>query len=236
MVKSERGHLADQALQLPLQLGLKDEATFDNFLLREALAPLVDSMTRPGSEPLQFIHGGADEGKSHLLQGLCHANQGALYLPLEALHTAPPEEVFQNLESSALLALDDLEVIAGRGDWEEALFHLINRARAVQCPVWVAARRPPNDLSIQLADLQSRLAGGVTWAIKPASDSDKQAILRFRAGRRGLLLSEPVAQYLCARDGRALSQLMDSLNTLDKASLQLQRPLTVPLIRDVMGW
>ncbi|WP_414982075.1 DnaA regulatory inactivator Hda [Congregibacter sp.] len=233
---SESTQILDQSRQLALQIGLQDETTFDNFLVREPLAPLLDSMSRPRSEPLQFLHGGADEGKSHLLQALCHATEGSLYLPLAVLLESPPGDVLQDLESSSLLALDNLEVIAGRPDWEEALFHLINRARAAQCPLWIAARRPANDLAVQLADLSSRLAGGVTWAIVAASDGEKQAILQFRAQRRGLMLAESVAQYLCSRESRALSDLLETLDLLDRASLQLQRPLTVPLVREVMGW
>ncbi|EED32420.1 DnaA regulatory inactivator Hda [gamma proteobacterium NOR5-3] len=227
---------SNQSPQLPLQIGLQDETTFDNFLAREALAPLLDSMSRPHCEPLQFLHGAAGEGKSHLLQALCHATDGAVYLPLAVLLESPPSDLFQDLESSSLLALDDLDVIAGRREWEEALFHLINRARAAQCPLWMAARRPANDLGLQLADLSSRLAGGVTWALSAADDSDKQAILQFRARRKGLVLSESVAHYVCSRESRALADLMETLDRLDRASLQLQRPLTVPLIREVMAW
>jgi DnaA family protein len=222
--------------QLSLQIALQDETTFDNFFARQSLAPLLDSLRRPKAEALQFLHGGSSEGKSHLLQALCHATDGALYLPLAGLAAASPEDLLQDLESCALLALDDLESIAGDSQWEEALFHLINRARAAHCPLWLAARRPANDLGIQLADLRSRLAGGLTWAIVAASDDEKQRILQFRAERRGLLLPEAVVQYLCARDSRALADLMETLDLLDKASLQLQRPLTVPLVRDVMGW
>ncbi|WOJ93540.1 DnaA regulatory inactivator Hda [Congregibacter variabilis] len=232
----DSAHSRDQSPQLPLQIGLEDDSTFDNFLARKALAPLLDSLSRPNTEPLQFIHGAAGEGKSHLLQALCHATEGALYLPLCALLDSPAKEVLQDLESSSLLALDELEAIAGRSDWEEALFHLINRARATQCPLWIAARRPATDLGVQLADLSSRLAGGVTWAIGAASDDDKLEILKFRAQRRGLLLPDAVAQYLCSRESRALCDLMGALDRLDRASLQLQRPLTVPLVREVMAW
>ncbi|WP_439106960.1 DnaA regulatory inactivator Hda [Congregibacter sp.] len=226
----------DQSPQLPLQIGLQDEATFDNFYRRAYLGSMLDSMTRPTAEPLQFIHGGVGEGKSHLLQALCHAIPGALYLPLGELQSIPPSDLLQNLESAALLALDDLDVIAGQPEWEEALFHLINRARAANCPLWIAARRPATDLGICLPDLSSRLAGGVTWGVASATDAEKQSILQFRAQRRGLSLPEPVAQYLCSRESRSLSDLMSALDRLDRASLQLQRPLTVPLVREVMGW
>lgn len=233
---SKDPRISDHSPQLPLQIGLQDETTFDNFCMRASLAPLLDSLARPTDEPLQFIHGAAGEGKSHLLQAVCHATEGAFYLPLDELQSLPAADVLQNLESASLLALDDLAAISGRADWEEALFHLVNRARAAQCSLWVAARRPGIDLGITLADLRSRLAGGVTWAINAATDAEKQRILQFRAERRGLVLPEPVAAYLCARESRALSDLIDALDRIDSASLQLQRPLTVPLVREVMGW
>jgi DnaA family protein len=33
-----------------------------------------------------------------------------------------------------------------------------------------------------------------------------------------------------------LGDLLAGLERLDAASLQLQRPLTIPLVREVMGW
>ncbi|WP_439102506.1 DnaA regulatory inactivator Hda [Congregibacter sp.] len=226
----------EQPPQLALKIGLRDEANFENFCPRESLAAVLDSMTRPAAEPLQFLHGGAGVGKTHLLQALCHTTEGSLYLPLADVHGSPPRSLLDNLEMAALLALDNLEFIAGDSEWEEALFHLINRARAVNCPLWVAARRPAMELGIELADLRSRLAGGVTWAIAAANDEEMRRILQFRAERRGLALPDPVASYLCARETRALGDLMDTLDRLDSASLQRQRPLTVPLVKAVMGW
>lgn len=226
----------EQPPQLALKIGLRDEATFENFCPRPSLAAVLDSMTRPGLEPLQFLHGAAGEGKSHLLQALCHATAGALYLPLSELRGVHPDALLENLEAAALLALDNLEHIAGDAEWEEALFHLMNRARAAQCPLWVAARSPAMDLGIALPDLRSRLGGGVTWAMTPANDEEMRRILQFRAERRGLAMPDAVASYLCARETRALGDLMDTLNRLDNASLQRQRPLTVPLVREVMGW
>jgi DnaA family protein len=236
MREPERGP-ATASPQLALRVGLDDQATLDNFLRRDALASLLAALEQaPTAEPLSFLHGAAESGKSHLLQALCHAHPGAMYLPLGSLAGAEAGAVLQDLESAPLLALDEVQAIAGSASWEEALFHLCNRARASGCALWVAGRRPAGDLGIVLPDLRSRLAGGVTWALPPCSDTEKAAILRFRAGRRGLKLSDAVIRFLIARDSRALGDLLATLDRLDRASLQLQRPLTVPLVKDVMGW
>lgn len=228
--------------QLPLPVGLADAATLDNFLSRPALAALyaAAAAVTPGSdagdEPLTFLHGAAEGGKSHLLQAVCHRREGAVYLPLADLRAHAPQRVLEQLEFAPLVAIDDVELITADAAWEEGLFHLVNRARARGCPLWLAARRPPAQLGLALADLASRLTGGVTWSVAAPSDDDKRAILRFRAARRGLALDDAVARYIVNRDSRLLTDLLASLDQLDRASLQLQRPLTIPLVRRVMGW
>ncbi len=229
---------ADAAVspQLGLEVVLNDEATLAYFLGREYLAPLLRAAHRPLEEPLTFLHGVPGTGKSHLLQAVCHAVPGAVYLPLTELRDLPAGPLLANLESSPLLAVDDLQAVAGNAAWEEALFHLFNRARDAGCALWFAARRPAAGLPLQLPDLRSRLSSGVTWALRDSSDEEKAAILGFRAERRGIPLSQAVASYLCSRGDRSLHALIDTLERLGRASLEMQRPLTVPLVKTVMGW
>jgi DnaA family protein len=215
---------------------LADEATLDTFVLRPGLEALGAAAEAAGREYLSLVHGPAQTGKSHFLQAVCHRYRGALYLPLAELAGHPPAAVLADLEQQPLLALDDLHDVAGREDWEEALFHLVNRARAASCALWFAARRPPAELGVRLPDLRSRLAGGVVWSLPPPDDDAKIAILTRRARHRGLRLPEAVASYLATRGDRSLDALLGVLDRLDEASLRLQRPLTIPLVREVMGW
>lgn len=227
-----------KATQLALPVRLADEATLANFASRAALEPLLYALKCGAArdfEPLSFLHGPADGGKSHLLQALCHRRDGAVYLPLCAVHELPPAPLLAGLERAPLLAFDDLERVAGRPDWEEALFELINRARPACCSLWFAARQPPATLPVQLADLRSRLGGGLTWAVPAPSDEEKVALLMLRARRLGLNLPESVAVYLCRRASRALKDLLACLDRLDEASLRQQRPITLPLAQKVLG-
>ena len=228
----------DKEAQLALPVRLADEATLENFASRPALEPLLYALKRGATtdpEPLSFVHGPTDAGKSHLLQALCHRRDGAVYLPLSGVRELPPAALLAGLENAPLLAFDDLERVAGRADWEQAFFRLIERARQVACSLWFAARQPPATLPVRLADLRSRLSGGVTWAMPAPSDEEKIALLMLRARRRGLELPEAVAVYLCHRGSRALGDLLDGLDRLDEASLRRQRPITLPLAQEVLG-
>jgi DnaA family protein len=228
--------VSDAARQLPLHLALDVDNTLDNFYSDDGTAALCASL-RDAGEALQFLHGPAATGKTHLLQAACrHAGSAALYLPLAELIDGDPARLFADLEGAPLLSLDDVHVIAGSAAWEEALFHLVNRCRVSGCQLLFAAQRPPGDCGIELADLRSRLAGGVTWALPARDEAGRAEILRFRAARRGLVLQDAVVDYLCARASRALPDLLAILDRLDSASLERKRAVTVPLVRDVMGW
>lgn len=222
--------------QLALSVSLDDGATLDNFFVWEGVAAAHASAAGVlDGDVLTLLHGEPESGKSHLLQALCHRTPGAVYLPLGTVLEYPAAAVFEGLENSSLLAIDDLHLLAGRGAWEEALFHLVNRARTAACPLWLASRRPPGALGLGLADLRSRLAGGLLWAMPAPDDEVKVEILRFRAGRRGLRLPQAVAQYLLTRETRTLDSMLATLDELDRASLRMQRPLTIPFLRDVLG-
>lgn len=225
--------------QLALNVTLEEHATLENFYPRQAAASLLAAAAESTScagERVNFVHGPTAVGKSHLLQGICQQLDGALYLPLLELAELPPEELLNELERAPLLAFDDVQIIAGNVNWEESFFHLMNRARQADCTLWFASQIPPGAVPIELPDLKSRLMGGVVWAIPSCDEDELGEILQFRAKRRGIELSDAVLGYMSRRQSRGLRELLDSLEVLDRASLQRQRPITVPLVKDVMGW
>lgn len=229
-----------QQRQLSLPVQLRDEATLENFLpgpSEEALVEALHNQLQPSGEPMIFLHGTQDCGKSHLLQACCQSLQsGALYLPLAELVSYPPEEVLADVESLQLIALDDLDAVIGLEAWELALFSLYNRARESGCRLLLAATGAPRILPVRLPDLKSRLTWGIVFQLAQPSDQHKQAILQFRARRRGLQLPDEVAAFIVHRSPRQLSVLLELLDRLDRASLAEQRALSVPFVKQVLNW
>ena len=226
--------------QLTLAVQLRDEATLENFLAAPAVQPLLGALRgllAPAGEDMLFLHGAYGSGKSHLLQACCHlAGAGALYLPLAELLQYPPDEVLQGVEALDLVCLDDVHSVLGNDSWELALFNLYNRALQQNCKLLIAANAAPRALSVDLADLRSRLSWGVVFQLASADDEAKAAILQFRASRRGLSLSAEVASYIVSRAPRAMGQLLKLLDTLDQASLAEQRSLSIPFVKQALGW
>jgi len=228
------------AAQLPLALRLPAAARFDNFVAgpnAEAGAAIRQLATEPNAAVL-FLSGAAGSGKTHLLQAACRqavaGGESAVYLPL-AEWVELDLSVLEGLEHYALLALDDLDAIAGRRDWEETLFHLFNRVREAGGRWLSAAHAAPEQLGVCLPDLRSRLGWGSVYALQPVDDAARTQILRVRAHERGLELPEDTAQFLLRRCPRDLPALMALLERLDAAALTAQRRLTVPFVREVLG-
>ena len=226
--------------QLALEVQLRDDATLENYLGVPAVQPLLlalQQQTTPDGEAIIFLYGPDGCGKSHLLQAACHlAGSGALYLPLAELAEYSPQDVLQSIETLDLVCLDDVDAVLGDDDWELALFDLCNRARQWGCRLLVAGQGAPRTLAVKLADLRSRLSWGIVYQLSQSDDEEKSAVLRFRAGRRGLSMSAEVASYIVTRAPRSLEHLLELLDTLDKVSLAEQRALSIPFVKQALGW
>jgi DnaA family protein len=226
--------------QLPLEVQLRDDATLENFLASAQLQPLLRALQEQlaaQGEPVIFMHGAPGCGKSHLLQAACHrAGGSALYLPLGEVAQYPPEDVLRGVETLDLVCLDDIERVLGSDEWELALFDLFNRAREWGCRLLLAGNGPPRAQAVKLPDLLSRLSWAVVFQLPQPDDEARSAILRFRARRRGLSLPEEVASYIVHRAPRSLDRLLELLDQLDRASLAEKRALSIPFVRQSLGW
>lgn len=221
--------------QLTLRIGLRDSATFANFLPGDNAAPL--HLLQQCTEPFVYLWGGIGSGRSHLLQAACHtetAHGGSpAYLPLAELAQAGVE-LLDGLEQMSLVCLDDLQAVVGDRDWEESLFHLYNRVRDAGGRLLAAADASPSALGIHLPDLRSRLSWGPVFQLQSLDDAGKLAALQLRAQARGMELGEEVGTYLLRRCPRDMHALFELLERLDQASLAAQRRLTIPFVRELI--
>lgn len=224
--------------QLPLGMGLRDGATFANYWpgANRPVMDLLQQALQRRDESCLYLWGQAGTGKTHLLQASCHfaaAHGPVAYLPLaEAAQFSPA--MLEGLEQLPLVALDDIERIAGDRVWETELFHLYNRVREAGGQLIVAANGNPAALALHLPDLRSRLAWGLVLQLHELADDDKVEALSLQARRRGMEMPADVAAYLmrhCRRDTTSLFALLDDL---DHATLAAQRKLTVPFVKSVL--
>lgn len=227
--------------QLPLRVQLRDEATFENFFAKQDLEAVeqIKLAANQQGEQCIFISGHLGSGCSHLLQAACHEAQAqdlnSVYLPLDDLVGYSPA-VFESLENMPLIALDNLQAVAGNKEWEEALFHLFNRMRDAGGRMLFAADKPLNQLDIQLPDLMSRLKWGLSYEFDAPDDEYKISVLQLRGHNRGLEIAPEVAKYVIKQVKGDMEHMFEVLHKLDHASLSAQRKLTRPFVKAVMEW
>jgi DnaA family protein len=159
----------------------------------------------------------------------------ACLLPASELLPLVPA-VLEAMEQFDLLALDDCQRFAGDPAWEEALFHLYNRLMAQGGRLLVTANASPAAAGLLLPDLATRLAAGPVYRLGPLEDGDMQKVLQERAKARGLRIEQDVAHYIVLRSERSPGALMALLDRLDRMALAQQRSVTIPFVKDALGW
>ena len=226
--------------QLPLALRLREGMDFEAFLPpagAEVAVARVRSLAR-GEEPggQVWLRGAPGSGRTHLLEAAVReAGGGASLLPGEELAQLPAD-VFEGLEGLSLLALDDVEALAGHRTHEEALFHLYNRCRDSGTALLFAAAAAPGDCGFALPDLASRLAAGPVFRLPELEDAELAGLFRLRARRRGLIVGEREAAWLVRRCERRAAAVVDLLEWLDREALARGRRLTTPFVKELTGW
>lgn len=223
--------------QLPLALKLGKHADFDSFFSganQELVFRLRELAENNGFQSL-FIWGMPGSGKSHLLQAVCQLassfKQSPIYLDATELKKLSPD-LFEGLEQLPVICVDDVDVLAGDSEWEEALFHLYNRCQQQGHVIIWSASQNPGLLQFELADLASRLTGGSQrYHLSLLSDEEKSEALQLQARHRGLTLADNVARYLLTHFSRDMVDLCKMLDQLDEATLAAQRGLTIPFLK-----
>jgi len=228
--------------QLPLSLRWPSHQRLDAFVVG-ANSHALDAVrvcAEARSDAWLYLNGPRGSGKTHLLIGACRvaleSGRNARYLPLGLLDGSRAEAIASfGAERDELLAIDDVQAIAGDADAERALFDLYNRAREARATLLFAASAPPNRLGLQLPDLVSRLSACTQHALQPLDETGRREVLRLRAQQRGLEIDDAVLDWLFARQPRDLAALMDLFERLDHAALAAQRRITIPFLREMLG-
>lgn len=224
------------ARQLALAFTPKEDFSLQRLVAGDNAQLIADSKAcaKGAGEPFVYIWGGMDTGKSHLLQALVKSasedGRSATYIPLDQAAQFDPE-ILQGLDDFDLVCLDNIDQVAGNEKWEVALFNLFNQIRDKQNHLIISAQHPIAQLGLDLKDLSSRLTWGLTHQLKPLNDEEKLACLIEDAARRGLTMHQDTASYIMRNYPRDMSSLRRMLNELDTASLEDQRRLTIPFIK-----
>ncbi len=219
--------------QLALDFASQPLPTLDNFIAGRN-GELMENLRRLGSgqarERFLYVWGRPASGRSHLLKGamaaLQRAGAAAVYIACKA-----DTRFAEGLDRMDGVALDDVDRLDDEG--QIAAFDLYNALRERNGALVAGGSAPPVQLTLR-EDLVTRLAWGLVYQVHALTDEDKVRALSDYAASRGLPLPREVCDYLLTRARRDMPSLLATLDALDRYSLETRRPVTVPLVRELI--
>lgn len=220
--------------QLVLDIRSDAPPSLENFVIG-ANSELVASLSLLATDrsllpaPHLYLWGTSGKGRSHLLHAAvavaAENGRKTHYIGADSVRDTLPET------PDALLAVDDIDRL--RPEAQIALFNAFNRARLNGQSLLLAGLQPPLALALR-EDLRTRIGQSLIFEVQPLDDDSRAAILATLAERRGLRLADEVVDFLLRHGRRDLPSLLAAFNALDAASLELKRPITLPLLREMM--
>ena len=184
-----------------------------------------------------FLYGIKEVGKSFLLQAVCNfygsEQKSSLYVPIKdaiKLNT----DFLDSLDNLDVVCIDDIELIKNNKDWEIAIFNLINNSLLTKCRLIFSSSLNPSTICFKLEDLSSRIKKIESIELQPISKNKLHEALKFIIDLRSINIGEKEINYLITYSKRNISDLLKTIEKLDKLSVQLKRKITIPMIKEVI--
>lgn len=177
-----------------------------------------------------YIWGEEGAGKSHILQAWVGqaAQKGANAAYIDASRDALSE----NMISMDFVAVDNVNRLDSNE--QMILFNLFNHFRNTgKGYLLVADDKRPAQLSLR-EDLRTRMAYCLVYEVKSLSDEEKIDALNSMARARQMDIDPKIFQYLLLYWRRDMDSLMQMFNDLERYSLTLHKPITLPLLRQLL--
>ena len=234
-------------------LVLNPAYTFDTFVAgptnRVAHAAAVSVAEGAGAvyNPF-FVHGGVGLGKTHLLQGICHAviarNPYAriLYLSCEnfvneyiaALQKGRIEDFRRRMRGADVLVIDDVHFLAGKDSSQEEFFHTFNALHLAQRRIVLSSDSGPKEIRTLKEQLVSRFLAGFEARIDPPTFEMRVAILRRKAELKQRGIPEEVLSFIASAVDTNIRELEGAVNKLIAYATLSERPVDLDLAREAL--
>jgi len=230
--------------QMPLNITLRHEASFDSFVAEaESLAMVLYQLQMAiirQQGGAWYFHGPDGAGKTHLLQAACRfAHQwerSCVYLNLEDGEVRSFPDLLKGLEEMEVLCLDAVDVVLPDPAWQSALGQVLLQAQSLGHMVLLSGQQPMADWPLQSEVLADALATVVPVPVSPLDEPESIMLAVQRHGQvRGLQLPKNVISYLIRVFGEDLEAVLLALQRIEQVSLIEKRRITLPFVKRVLS-
>ena len=193
--------------QLLLNIELPVQKTFDNFIVgnnKECLDSLKQFILPNNDIFFIYLWGEEGSGKSHIAEAINKNNISII------------EDIDQ---------ANEIEQIK--------IFNLYNEHKSSKRKLLVTGNNNPKKMMLR-DDLSSRLSWGLVYKLNLLQDKEKKLALNQYSKDKGINLKKEIIEYLLRHFKRDLPSLLATIDALDRWSLKTKRPITIPLLKDMI--
>lgn len=216
--------------QPSFNLDVRQEASLDDFDTQN-YTDIVQAVKKLCLGELKelYIFGERYVGKTHLALTIYNTytthGKNAINLSLHDLIEEGDVDALNNLELFDLVILDDLQAINNNDEWQEALFHLINRIREQHKQLVFLAEIPARELNINLLDLVTRLSLAPMIKLPNSPlESDRVDLLHIILRRKNWRLPDSIFDYLVKEGPHTAGEIIAVLDSISPLLTHLTRP------------
>lgn len=196
-----------------------------------------------------FLYGNVWLGKTHLMQAIGNQimqsfpDKVVLYLPTSSLIDKIIDGVRnwklsmlqQKLQEVDVLMLDDIQFLAGKERTQEIFHTIFNEFYSKKKQIVLTSDRPPKELTLLEARLQSRFALGLVADIKEPDTETRMAILQSKLKAKGQELDDVLLQVIAEVVNTNVRELEWALNIVMTRKLLLWDTITPEHVRDALA-
>ena len=217
------------ARQIPISFP-SQALSFDQIAISDSTRTIIQAIRRVERWPGQVfcIVGPEKSGLTTLLQAWSQ-ERGGQYVDVRAT-TAPRASAIESFTPKVDLAIDRADLVQD----DSALLLAISAAMRTHNYVLLSGRTPPTQWTALSADLRSRLKAAPIQHIPNPDETLLRGRLKQGFSKAYLHLSQNVEDYLVSRLGLDYSMVETAIDTL--AGEAADRPVTIPLVRSVLGF
>ena len=230
---------AEPVVSVPVQgskeqgvfFGVQPKYTFDTFVTGEsnrfAHAAAVAVADNPASayNPL-YIYGGSGLGKTHILHAIGNyvhemrpefnicfvSSEDFTNDVIAAIKYDTREELRRKYRNLDLLLVDDIQFIGGKEATEMEFFNTFNALHGANKQIVITSDKSPKDLPLLQDRLKTRFSWGITADIKPPEVETRVAILKGKAERDNIDITNDALLYMAEQFSANVRELESCYN------------------------
>ena len=223
--------------QLALQIQINERASLNNFFVSKnndkTIQVLKDLLNSKNGVQI-FIDDLGSNGKSYLLQAICNdfsnSNNSSIYIPMHEVINLDPS-ILEGVSELNLICIDDVDLISKRGEWEIALFNLINECYEKECLLLLSGSI--NKLEA-IPDLVSRIKKMEILRLEAINDDELLEATQAISKNLNIKISDKNLNYLMNNSRRDIKTIFRTLSQLEKESLERKKSIGLNLIKEVI--